>query len=88
VLVSTDTHTDKPWEGFIVNRSEGGLRLTTSQEVPVGAVLRVRAINSRESLPWAEVEVKNSRQQPGHWELGCQFISLPPPEVLKSFGSL
>jgi hypothetical protein len=87
VHVSTDASTEAAWEGWILDRSQGGLRLKIPEPIPIGVVLRVRRLNAPESLPWVEVEVKNTRQKQEHWEVGCQFLTDPPKDVLQSFGA-
>jgi hypothetical protein len=87
VLVTFDGNPDSPWDGWIVDRSQGGLRLRVPQSVKIGAILRVRAHHASDSLPWVEVQVKNARQKPEFWEVGCQFMADLPPEILRSFGS-
>jgi hypothetical protein len=87
VLVTCDGSADSPWDGWVVDRSQGGLRLKVPQEVKVGSILRVRTILGSNSLPWAEVQVKNAREKQESWELGCQFVGEPSAEVLRSFGS-
>jgi hypothetical protein len=87
VLVTLDGSADSPWDGWVIDRSQGGLRLKVSQAVKVGSKLRVRIIQASNSLPWAEVQVKNAREKQESWEIGCQFVGEPSPEVLRSFGS-
>jgi hypothetical protein len=87
VQVSPDGRIESAWEGWIVDRSQGGLRLRLPEPIPVGVVLRVRCLIGAESLPWVEVEVKSCLEKNESWELGCQFLTDPPQEVLRSFGS-
>jgi hypothetical protein len=87
VLVTFDGNPDSPWDGWIMDRSQGGLRLRVPQSAKIGSILQVRSIHASDSLPWVDVEVKNVREKPESWEVGCQFLSEPPGEVLRSFGS-
>ena len=87
VLISFDEAKKEPLEGWIVNRSQGGLRLALAQALPIGTVMEVRAVTAREEIPWVQVEIKNCREKDGIWELGCQFVAKPSPAVLASFGS-
>jgi hypothetical protein len=86
VQVSPDGTVESAWEGWILDRSEGGLRLRVPEAIPVGVVLRVRCLIGSEGLPWVEVQVKNCREKEQHWEIGCQFLTEPPSDVLRSFG--
>jgi hypothetical protein len=87
VQVSPDGSIETPWEGWIVDRSQGGLRLRVPEPIPVGVVLRVRCLNAPENLPWAEVQITNVRDKQEYWEVGCQFLTDPPKDVLRSFGA-
>ena|SRR5207302_9685483 len=86
VKVSPDGTLESAWEGWIVDRSQGGLRLRVPEAIPVGVVLRVRCLTGSEGLPWAEVQVKNTREKDQAWEIGCQFLNDLPSDVLQSFG--
>ncbi len=87
ILVASDKNAEEPWDGWILDRSQGGLRLKVPQAIQVGAILRVRTVQSSNSLPWVEVQVKNAREKAESWEVGCQFLNDPSPDVLRSFGS-
>ena len=86
VHVSPDGTVESAWEGWIIDRSQGGLRLRVPESIPVGVVLRVRCLNVSKTSPWVEVQVKNFREKQDYWELGCQFLADPPNDVLRSFG--
>lgn len=86
IHVSPDGTLESAWEGWIVDRSQGGLRLRVPEPIPPGVVLCIRCLNVTESLPWVEVQVKNCRDKQEYWELGCQFLTEPPKDVLRSFG--
>jgi len=87
VSVTYDGNTESPWDGWVIDRSHGGLRLKIPQPTQVGAILRVRALLASNEIPWVEVQVKNAREKSEFWEIGCQFLSEPPEEILRSFGS-
>ena len=86
IHVSPDGTLESAWEGWIVDRSQGGLRLRVPEPIPVGVVLRIRRLNASENSPWVEVQVKNCRDKQEYWELGCQFLTEPSNDVLRSFG--
>jgi PilZ domain len=86
VHVSPDGTLESAWEGWILDRSQGGLRLRVPEPIPVGVVLRVRCLNEPENLPWVEVQVKHTREKDQTWEIGCEFLAEPPGDVLQSFG--
>jgi hypothetical protein len=87
VLVSLDHSKKDPLEGWVINRSQGGLRLTLAQALPVGTIMEVRAMLAQDEIPWVQVEIKNCREKGQSWELGCEFVGDPSQEVLASFGS-
>jgi hypothetical protein len=86
VHVSPDGTLESAWEGWILDRSQGGLRLQVPEPIPIGVVLHVRCLTGSEGLPWAEMQVKHTHEKDQAWEIGCQFLNDPPREVLQSFG--
>jgi hypothetical protein len=72
--------------GWVLDRSLGGLCLTVSQPVFVGTQFCVRTTDAPASAPSVLIKVKNAREQDGRWELGCQFLDNPPYSVLLLFG--
>ncbi len=87
VWISLNDAKKDPLEGCVINRSQGGLRLALAQALPIGTMVQVRAMTVPAEMPWVQVEIKNCREKDENWELGCQFITDPPPDVLASFGS-
>jgi hypothetical protein len=75
-----------PVEGWVADRSVGGLCLRLDAPVGVGSVLKVRPRKSSAVVPWTQVEVKSCRQEGDGWEIGCQFVRTPPWSVLLLFG--
>jgi hypothetical protein len=73
--------------GWVVDRSQGGLRLQLPYGAALDEVLEVRAVGAPEGTPWVEVRVRYCRQlQPTHWAVGCAFVRTPPWGVLLLFG--
>src|SRR5262249_24386784 len=56
----------------VVNRSEGGLRLTFSQPYDTGKMLRVLSKHAPSEVLFADVEVRNCREGSNGYELGCR----------------
>jgi hypothetical protein len=75
-----------PVDGWVSDRSVGGLCLLLEAPVGVGTLLNVRPRQSSAVVPWTQVEVKSCRQEPEGWEIGCQFLRTPPWSVLLLFG--
>jgi hypothetical protein len=86
VLISDAETKMAPFQGWVLDRSMGGLCLSVDQEVSQGTVLSVRAANAPANVAWVQVEVKNCRQEGDAWELGCQFLRTPTWGVLLLFG--
>lgn len=86
VLITDAEALEEPVEGWIMDRSMGGLCLSVTQLVGAGTILSVRTANAPQSTPWVQVEVKSCRDLGGRWELGCQYVRTPPWGVLLLFG--
>ena len=86
ILISDAEARSKPTNGYVIDRSTGGLCLTVPDEVMAGTVLSVRTLNAPESIPWVQVHVKSCRANAGEFELGCQFVRTPPWSVMLLFG--
>ena len=76
----------KPWEAWVVDRSSGGLRLAVPKPVAVGARLQVRTMHDPACSPWVQLCVRGCWQREDLWVVGCQFVRLPPMNVLLLFG--
>jgi len=72
--------------GWVVDRSLGGVGLVADAPVAVGAVLKVRARAATEATPWVEVTVRTCKRDGTQYELGCQFRRTPDWSVLLQFG--
>jgi hypothetical protein len=72
--------------GWVTNRSVGGLCLLLDAAVEEGEVLEVRPRTAPESIPWTKVDIRSCRPLNGDWEVGCRFVHSPPYNVLLLFG--
>jgi hypothetical protein len=86
VLVADRDHREWQAGAVVVNRSEGGLRLTFSHPYETGRLLRVLSRYAPNDVLWAEVEVRHCRQGTDGYELGCRFAYAHPLNVLLLFG--
>jgi hypothetical protein len=87
VLVIPAGQDNKPFSGYVSNRSRSGLGLIVPHCVAVGHSLRVRALNAPQDSPWVDVEVIHlSPLDRKHAYIGCQFLESPPWNVLLLFG--
>src|SRR5205807_1624549 len=85
VLVASAQASTQPWEGWVIDRSRGGLRLAVPKPMAVGTLLKVRTTHDPECAPWVQLRVQRCRPRDGVWVLGCQFVQLPPINVLLLF---
>jgi hypothetical protein len=76
----------QPSEGWVLDRSMGGICIQASQEYPPGTQLAVLPVNAPTMTPWVDIEVRTCRELKGGYELGCQFIKTPNWSVLLMFG--
>ena len=86
VVITAPDDNGESIQGWVVDRSVGGLGLRTDVSVPVGAVFNVRPRSSSSAVPWTQLQVKSCRQEGTTWEVGCQFVRTPPWSVLLLFG--
>ena len=86
VFVTNLEATTKPVEGWVMDRSVGGMCLSLYEPIEKGAKLKVIAENAPEGTPWVEVEVKTVRLDGDRCEVGCQFLRTPSWSTLLLFG--
>lgn len=79
----------EPKQGWVYDRSMGGLGLVIPYEVAPGTVLQIMPVNAPSVTPWIDVEVRSCRPAKDvkeGWEVGCQFVKTPQWGVLLLFG--
>jgi hypothetical protein len=78
---------ESPADGWVLDRSMGGLCLSAGREFAVGVVLGVRPADSPAGTPWVQVRVRSCQPEAGgRWAVGCQFAQTPSASVLLLFG--
>jgi hypothetical protein len=80
---------DNPDIGSVLDRSMGGMRLALFNEVETGIVLAIRPVHADEMVPWIEIEIRScklSKEMPGLFEVGCQYVKSPPYSIQLLFG--
>lgn|SRR5262245_9027263 len=85
VLVSDAEAKSTPTTGWVMDRSTAGLRLWVESAFAVGTVLSIRPTHA-DFAPWIQVEVKHCQESQDDYEIGCQFLRIPPWSVLLLFG--
>lgn len=73
-------------KGVILNRSVGGLGILVGDEYQVGSTIGVLPAAASKLTPWVEVEVKSCRRSGEDWEIGVQFLKVPPYSTMVLFG--
>ena len=81
-----DAKLQKIGEGWVIDRSTGGLGLYCDEPLEVGTEISVRPEEGQHVSPWGQVVVRSHHRIDDHWKLGCQFLRMPPWSVLLLFG--
>lgn len=75
------------FEGYVMDRSMGGLRLLLERPLTLNQMLNVRSTDAPQTVTWVQVQVRRMLQLPDKsYEVGCQFVRTPPWAVLLTFG--
>ena len=86
VVVTSPAFTAGKNQGYVLDRSTGGMRLALAAGMAPGSSLQVRAKNAPDASPWVTVVVRSCKNAGEHFELGCEFEQTPPWNVLLLFG--
>jgi hypothetical protein len=62
-----------PQQGYFLNRTSDGARLSVKQDVAVGSTLWLRAEQAPTNAPWTEVIVRRKDEADGYFKIDCQF---------------
>ena len=73
-------------EGYVLDRSSGGLRLAMEKPFTTGSELQVRATNAPPESPWIVIVIRSCREEGDYFEVGCQFTQELPWNLLLMFG--
>jgi hypothetical protein len=71
--------------GWVLDRSRGGIGLHVPVDIPLGTILNAKP-RVRENSYTVPLEVRSSRPTKDGFALGCQFLQMPPWNVLLLFG--
>jgi len=86
VSLSSPNFRNRVNDGYVVDRSTGGLRIILQGALAPGSTLQVRAVNAPDTIGFVTVIVRSCRKTGDHFELGCEFENSPPWNVLLLFG--
>jgi hypothetical protein len=73
-------------DGFVLDRSSGGLRLAMEKPFPTGSTLQIRPTTAPDDSPWITIIIRNCREVGDYFEIGCQFQEELPWHLLLMFG--
>jgi PilZ domain len=73
-------------DGWILDRSTGGLRIQIATQVAPGTAIQLIADNAPDTIPWVTAIVRSCKPVDRQFELGCEFETTPPWNVLLLFG--
>ncbi len=76
----------KKVNGYVLDRSSGGLRIALEKPFPTGTALQVKPVHAPAELQWITITVRNCRECNDFFELGCQFQEELPWHILLMFG--
>jgi hypothetical protein len=86
VLLTNATVSMEPFQGWVLDRSSGGLRLLVDQAVAIGAVLSIRPAKAHASFPWIQIKVRSCQPERNSFALGVQFVVKPAWGEMQAFG--
>jgi len=86
VFVALPGSLSEPCKGVVLDRAVGGLKLLVGDPYPVGSKISVLPASASKLTPWVEVVVKSCRKSGEDWEIGVQFVALPPYATMVQFG--
>lgn len=86
VVLAANTFRNGVADGFVIDRSTGGLKILSQAAVAPGSTLQVRAVDAPDTVGFVTLIVRSCRQNDDHYELGCEFEKTPPWNVLLLFG--
>jgi hypothetical protein len=86
VVLASPTFRNGACDGYVIDRSTGGLKIASPAAVAPGSTLQVRAVDAPDTVGFVVVIVRSCRKSDDHYELGCEFEKTPPWNVLLLFG--
>ncbi|MBM3983570.1 MAG: PilZ domain-containing protein [Planctomycetes bacterium] len=84
-LVAT-TFRNETADGYVIDRSTGGLKVAAQVAVAPGTTMQIRAVDAPDTIGFVTLIVRSCRKTESHYELGCEFEKTPPWNVLLLFG--
>ncbi len=89
VQVAFPDDRSNPAIGSLMDRSVGGMKIAMYHELAVGSIIVIRPVRGGEMVPWIELEIRSCRQSAEmteQFEIGCQYVKVPPYSIQLLFG--
>jgi hypothetical protein len=86
VILAANTFRNGVCDGYVIDRSTGGLKIAAQDAIAPGSTLQVRAVDAPDTVGFVTLIVRSCRKTEDHYELGCEFEKTPPWNVLLLFG--
>jgi hypothetical protein len=86
VLLSSPTFRNGVTDGYVLDRSTGGLRIAMPTGIAPGSTMQARAVNAPDTVGFITLIVRSCRKNGDFFEVGCEFEKTPPWNVLLLFG--
>ena len=86
VVLAANSFRNGVADGYVIDRSTGGLKIAAQVAVAPGSTLQVRAADAPDTVGFVTLIVRNCRKSDDHYEFGCEFEKTPPWNLLLLFG--
>lgn len=85
VLIATTDPNAPVTEGWLLDRSLGGLGIIVEQSMDEGTLLRIRPADALPSFRWVRVQVRNCVAVGKRWKVGCRFEDKLSAKEMRQF---
>ena len=74
------------FQGWVIDRSSGGLRILVDQSIHPGTVLSIKPVKAHAGAAAVQVKVCNCTPERGSYSIGVQFTAKLTWSELQAFG--
>jgi hypothetical protein len=86
VVLGSPTFRNGVCDGYVLDRSTGGLRIAVQTAIAPGTPVQVRAADAPDTVEFVTIIIRSCRKNDDYYELGCEFEKTPPWNILLLFG--
>jgi len=86
VNITDASNTMEDFQGWVIDRSAGGLRILVDQTIHPGTLLNLKPVKAHAGVSWVEVKVCNCSPERGSYSIGVQFTTKLTWGELQAFG--